>query len=53
MARIFDDSKTFVDMSLKESPEKTLDKFDEFMKSCGDNPTPEQVKGFVNVSTFF
>lgn len=50
MAKLFDDSKTFVDMSLKESPEKTMDKFNELMKNTGNNPSGEEVQKFVNVS---
>ncbi|CRL08140.1 CLUMA_CG020990, isoform A [Clunio marinus] len=41
MARIFNDSKTFVDMKLKESPSLTLKKFDEFMAKFIDR-VPDQ-----------
>lgn len=49
MARIFPDSKTFVDMKLKASEEETLANFAEW-KSENPNPTAEDVKQFVAVS---
>jgi alpha,alpha-trehalase len=48
MARIFDDSKTFVDMKMKESPEITLNLFDEFMKKHNNGPTRDDIKTWVN-----
>lgn len=53
MAKIYDDSKTFVDMSLKDTPDNTMKKFNEFMESVNQQPTKDQIKAFVNVSIFF
>lgn len=50
MAKLFNDSKTFVDMSLKKSPEETVVAFKIFMNNHTDAPTPEDVRQFVNVS---
>ncbi|XP_064093188.1 trehalase-like [Macrobrachium nipponense] len=47
MARVFNDSKHFVDMSLKRSPVETLDAFHDFIRNVGQNPTKEQVEEFV------
>lgn len=38
MARIFKDSKTFVDMKMKKSPNETLESFNRFMAENGLNP---------------
>lgn len=48
MARIYPDSKTFVDMKVRESPEGALQRFDKLMKDTGNNPTFDQIKSFVN-----
>lgn len=47
MNQIFNDSKTFVDMKLKQKPSETLAKFEEFQNKTNFNPTKEQVKAFV------
>ncbi|XP_055386772.1 trehalase-like [Condylostylus longicornis] len=47
LAKIFKDSKTFVDMSLKFPPEKVLANFDSFMENRS-NPNTEEVREFVN-----
>lgn len=48
MARIYNDSKTFVDMKLKQSPDITLKLFDEFMLKFGnDEPTKDQLQEWV------
>lgn len=52
MAKIFNDSKTFVDMKLKKSPKETVQLFHEFMAAHGDNPTRDDVIEFVSVSIF-
>lgn len=49
MSKIFPDSKTFVDMKLKQSPEKTLEYFKKW-KVDYPNRTKEEVENFVNVS---
>ncbi|XP_042889789.1 trehalase-like isoform X2 [Penaeus japonicus] len=48
MAHLFNDSKEFVDMSLKASPNDTLKAFKELMEETGDEPTKEQVQAFVD-----
>lgn len=52
MAKIFNDSKTFVDMKLKQSPNRTIQLFKEFMADHSDIPSREDVRKFVNVSKF-
>lgn len=47
MARIFNDSKTFVDMKLKQSPSKTLELFDQFIAK-NDQPTREEIRAWVD-----
>lgn len=49
MARIFNDSKTFVDMKQKSSEKVILANF-EVWKQLNPNPTPDAVKQFVMVS---
>lgn len=49
MSKIFPDSKTFVDMKLKQTPEKTLEYFKKW-KVDYPNRTKEEVEIFVNVS---
>ena len=50
MAKIFNDSKTFVDMKLKKSPKETIQFFHEFMAAHGDSPTRDDIIEFVSVS---
>lgn len=47
MSRIFADSKTFVDMSLINSVDKTLENFNAFMKRTHHKPTANDIKVFV------
>ncbi|CAH0564209.1 unnamed protein product [Brassicogethes aeneus] len=47
MASVFKDSKTFVDMSLKNSPEETLTVFNNLMKNTSNEPTHKQLTDFV------
>ncbi|CAG9767217.1 unnamed protein product [Ceutorhynchus assimilis] len=49
-ARIFSDSKTFVDLSQTNAPEITLQNFQELMTSTNNNPTKEQIIKFVNAN---
>lgn len=50
MAQIYPDSKTFVDMKLKESPEKTLALFYKWIaKYKNAKPPKADVLKFVNV----
>lgn len=44
MARLFNDSKHFVDMSLKASPNDTLRAFQDLMNETGNKPSKEQVR---------
>ncbi|XP_023171892.1 trehalase isoform X2 [Drosophila hydei] len=48
MAKLFPDSKTFVDMKLKASPEKTMELFEAFMASKNNAPTNDEIRKFVN-----
>lgn len=50
MAKLFPDSKTFVDMKLKHAAELTLKAFGDFMVDHNNNPSSEAVRQFVNVS---
>lgn len=50
MAKLYNDSKTFVDMKMKVSPQNTLDSFREFMEKHDNKPTKEDIRQFVNVS---
>lgn len=51
MARIYNDSKTFVDMKLKQSPDITLKLFDEFMLKFGNGqPTKDQLQEWVETN---
>ncbi|XP_023026879.2 trehalase [Leptinotarsa decemlineata] len=46
-ARLFNDSKTFVDLIQKKSENETLSIFKNFMKVHHDEPTVEEVRQFV------
>ncbi|KAG5868595.1 hypothetical protein JTB14_033072 [Gonioctena quinquepunctata] len=46
-ARIFNDSKTFVDLSQKNDANETLERFNSFMESYNNSPTREEVGDFV------
>lgn len=50
LAKIFNDSKTFVDMKLKQKPEITLELFRELLAEHDGKPGREDVRKFVNVS---
>lgn len=47
MAHLFNDSKTFVDMKLKQTPEITMQLFEEFMALYDQKPSRGQILGFV------
>lgn len=47
MARIFNDSKTFVDMKLKQSPDITLKIFDDFMGKHNNTPSKAELESWV------
>jgi alpha,alpha-trehalase len=47
MAHIYNDSKTFVDMKLKDTADNTLAKFDAFMVQSNNAPTKEALKSWV------
>lgn len=49
MSHLFKDSKTFVDMKLKQSPEITLKLFHELLNKTEQKPSVEDVKKFVSV----
>lgn len=46
-ARVFSDSKTFVDLSQINSPDVTLQNFNDLMAATNDQPTKEQILEFV------
>lgn len=48
MAKIYQDSKTFVDMKLRRPPNETLERFDEFMTKWDQKPDKFNVINFVN-----
>ncbi|XP_055854744.1 trehalase-like [Episyrphus balteatus] len=48
MAHIYKDSKTFVDMKLKQPPNVTMEIFKKFMQSKNNAPKPEEIEAFVN-----
>lgn len=50
MAKLFNDSKTFVDMKLKRPPNETVELFHEFMNEHDQNPSREDIIQFVSVS---
>lgn len=50
MAKIFNDSKTFVDMKLKRPSNETVKLFREFMNQHDNNPSKEDIIQFVSVS---
>jgi alpha,alpha-trehalase len=47
MARLFNDSKTFVDMKLKQSPTETLKEFDLFIAKYSETPPKELLAEWV------
>lgn len=51
MAKLYNDSKTFVDMKMKQAPQKILDLFNEFMDDHNHEPKKEDVRKFVEVSS--
>ncbi|XP_051859401.1 trehalase isoform X1 [Drosophila albomicans] len=48
MAKLFEDSKTFVDMKLLFSPQKTLEDFDAFMAAKNNTPSRDEIREFVD-----
>lgn len=53
MARIYPDSKTFVDMKLKAAPEVTIEKFKEWRQANPGDLSKDVVRQFVEVSFRF
>lgn len=47
MSHIFDDSKTFVDMQIKTTPDEVMASFAEFMTSHNQDPSANAVKDWV------
>lgn len=47
-ARIFRDSKTFVDLKMIKSQSETLEDFDELLNNTDNNPTKSQLEQFVS-----
>nr|UNW45414.1 trehalase [Calliptamus italicus] len=48
MASIHQDSKTFVDMKMKYSPNETLERFEKFMNKTNRMPDTNEIEEFVN-----
>ena len=48
LARIFPDSKTFVDLRLAHSQDVTLTNFSNLMRETNNNPSREQIASFVD-----
>lgn len=47
MASIYPDSKTFVDMKMKKTPNETLAAFNDFMEQKKEAPTTAEIKEWV------
>lgn len=47
MAHIYPDSKTFVDMKMKKTPNETLSAFNDFMEQKKEAPTTAELKAWV------
>ncbi|XP_064119906.1 trehalase-like isoform X2 [Macrobrachium nipponense] len=47
MTRVFNDSKYFVDMKLKNSPQETENRFNELLSKTEDNPSKSDLLSFV------
>ena len=48
MKKIYHDSKTFVDMKMKQLPNKTWEIFQELMNRTASDPSTEQLEEFLN-----
>lgn len=48
MAKIYEDSKTFVDMKMRLPPKETMEKYVDFMNKTNNEPSKQQVRAFVN-----
>lgn len=48
MAQLFDDSKSFVDMSQKNPSEITLDNFQKLLQETDNNPSKDDLKKFLD-----
>ncbi|GLV34473.1 Trehalase [Carabus blaptoides fortunei] len=48
MARIFNDSKTFVDMKIRNSEQIALENYNAMMNATNNAPTQDQIKQFVS-----
>lgn len=46
--RIYDDSKTFVDLKLKLPPNETLESFDTFMAGVGNEPSKDELQKWLD-----
>lgn len=49
-ARLYPDSKTFVDMKMKKPTKEILKEFNALMKSANQTPTKEQIQAFVDAN---
>ncbi|CAB3253901.1 unnamed protein product [Arctia plantaginis] len=48
LAKIFNDSKTFVDLEMNYDQNKTLEDFDRLLNETNQKPSREQIKNFVD-----
>ena len=48
MSSINVDSKTFVDMKMKQTPAETLELFEQFMKEHNQNPSKDDIRAWVD-----
>nr|ANC68249.1 membrane-bound trehalase [Cnaphalocrocis medinalis] len=48
MASLYNDSKTFVDMKIRVSPNVTMENFKALMRRSGPRPPREQIRAFVS-----
>ncbi|KAG6447080.1 trehalase [Manduca sexta] len=48
MARLYDDSKTFVDLQMRQNENITLAAFQELLNRTNNNPSRDQIRQFVN-----
>lgn len=49
LAKIYEDSKTFVDLEMNYSENKTLTDFEKLLNETNQNPSKQQIKQFVDV----
>lgn len=48
VARLYQDSKTFVDLEMRDEPDSILAAFDSLLNQTNDNPSRDQIQKFVD-----